>query len=113
MAGGIHNELHLHPPGDPGTRQNGRVARLWLRDHLHGIVQLCLEEDFPGHRSGTARDSCSESALDTLTGKIPRVEWFLVQIHRRNVLRDVGRRHYGLKSLGRGVGGDDDIWWGL
>src|SRR5215208_4577011 len=106
MACGVDNELHLHPAGDPGARQNGRVPRLRLRDHLDGIVQLCLEEDLTGHRSGAACDTSTDSALDTLTREVPRVEGLLVLIHRRNVLRDVGWRHHSMKSLWRGVGGN-------
>src|SRR5215211_7642022 len=113
MACGVDNELHLHPACDPGTRQNGRVPRLRLRDHLDGIVQLCLEENLPGDRSRTACDARTNSTFDALTGEVPRVEGLLVQIHRRNVLRYVGWRHHRLKSLWRGVGGDHDIWWGL
>src|SRR5829696_4358933 len=113
MACGVDNELHLHPARDPGTRQNRRVPRLRLRDHLDGIVQLCLEEDLTRNRSGAACDTSPDSALDPLTREVPWVEWLLVQIHRRNVLRDVGWRHHSLKSLWRGVGGNYDIWWGL
>src|SRR5213594_3807044 len=40
VTGGVYNELHLDPAGDAGTRQDGRIARLGLGNHLDGIIQL-------------------------------------------------------------------------
>ena len=109
VAGGVHDVLQVDRPGDPGALQHRRIARRRDGDRLDRIVQLRLQEHFAGHRAGAAHDAGRDAALDALTREVLRIEGLLVQVDRRNVLGDVGRRHHRLEPLGRRVRGDDHV----
>src|ERR671912_1900080 len=111
MPGRVDDELHLDPARDAGTRQHGGITRLRLRDHLYRIVQLRLEEDLARDRAGSAFDAGADTTFYTFTREVARIERLLVQVDGRNVFRNVGWRHDGLKSLRRRIRGDHDVRW--
>ena len=93
LPGRVDHELNGDSPLNSNRGQCCRV--LWHRLGQHdrwlkpGKVGGSLVDRIHRHWTGASNDTISYATLGTATGKVPRIERPLVQIHRRNHLGDV------------------------
>src|ERR1043165_2907286 len=103
MTEGVHYIVDFDPTGEPGALEDRWIAGLGDVDRGDRIVHLRLQERLAGYPPGSARHAGRDAALDPLPAEVRGVE-ALVQIDRRNLLRDLGRRHDRLEAERRRIG---------